>query len=98
MSADDEWWAVVDDPIEDALADCRNGHHGSGSVVLAEYVDQLRARVADLEAELEAAMGTIRALEDPELRAALTQSTTGDFGPVPSPHAATDLTASADHG
>ena len=44
-----------------------------------------RARVAELEGELAAAESTIAALEDPELRAALSEPTTGDFGPVPHP-------------
>jgi hypothetical protein len=38
----EEW---VDDPIEDALSDMREGHHGKGGRELATYVEQLRSVV-----------------------------------------------------
>lgn len=39
MWVGDDW---VSDPIEDGLADCRNGHHGAGGRELAAYVDRFR--------------------------------------------------------
>lgn len=51
---------------------------------------EMEAEIERLRAELAAAESTIAALEDPELRAALSKPTTGDFGPVPHPNAAAE--------
>lgn len=50
---------------------------------LTQERDAARAEIERMRAELAAAESTIVALEDPELRAALTTPTAGDFGPVP---------------
>ena len=43
------------------------------------------AEIERLRGELAAAESTIAVLEDPELRVALSEPTTGDYGPVPAP-------------
>lgn len=47
--------------------------------------DRAWDEIERLRGELAAAESTIQALENPELRAALTSETTGDYGPVPPP-------------
>jgi hypothetical protein len=52
---------------------------------LSNYCDELAAENEELRDELTAALSTIAVLEDPVLRAALTDPTSGDYGPVPRP-------------
>jgi hypothetical protein len=52
---------------------------------IARERDAARIEVDRLRGELAAVESTITALEDPELRAALTGPTTGDYGSVPPP-------------
>ena len=56
MPADsDDWWDVDRDPVEDALSDCRIGHYGAAGRVLAAEISRQAKRIAELEAELDAA-------------------------------------------
>ena len=54
--------------------------------VTANELAKALVEIERLREELAAAESTIMALEDPELRAALTEPTIDDYGPVPPPH------------